>query len=120
MSQLKSLNDCRQDLVDVAMGREFADTVIRNGTWVNVYSGELIQNTDISIKAGRFAFIGPDSKHTIGKNTKVIEANGKYLVPGFCDAHMHIESGMVTITEFSRAVIPHGTTTMFVDPHGNS
>ena len=117
MSQLKSLNDCRQDLVDVAMGREFADTVIRNGTWVNVYSGELIQNTDISIKAGRFAFIGPDSKHTIGKNTKVIEANGKYLVPGFCDAHMHIESGMVTITEFSRAVIPHGTTTMFVDPH---
>ena len=57
MSQLKSLNDCRQDLVDVAMGREFADTVIRNGTWVNVYSGELIQNTDISIKAGRFAFI---------------------------------------------------------------
>ena len=76
MSQLKSLNDCRQDLVDVAMGREFADTVIRNGTWVNVYSGELIQNTDISIKEGRFAFIVPDSKHTIGKNTKVIEANG--------------------------------------------
>ncbi len=47
----------------------------------------------------------------------VIEAEGRNLVPGLCDAHMHVESGMVTVTEFARAVLPHGTTTMFIDPH---
>ena len=52
-----------------------------------------------------------------GENTRVIDAAGRYLIPGLCDAHMHVESGMVTVTEFARAVIPHGTTTMFIDPH---
>ena len=47
----------------------------------------------------------------------MIDAAGRYLVPGLCDGHMHVESGMVTVTEFARAVIPHGTTTMFIDPH---
>ena len=117
MSKIKKWKNSRADLVDVAMGRKFADTVICQGTWVNVYSGELIPHTDIAIKSGRFAYIGGSAKHTIGKNTQVINAKGKFLVPGFCDGHMHIESGMVTVTEFSRAVIPHGTTTMFVDPH---
>ena len=56
-------------------------------------------------------------RHAIGAKTKVIEAHGRYLVPGLCDGHMHVESGMVTVTEFARAVIPHGTTTMFIDPH---
>lgn len=117
MSKLKQLDSSRSGLVDVAMGRKFADTVIRQGTWVNVYSGELIKNIDIAIKSGRFAFVGSNANHTVGENTKVIEAHGKYFVPGLCDAHMHIESGMVTITEFARAVIPHGTTSMFIDPH---
>src|SRR5690606_36884727 len=49
--------------------------------------------------------------------TKVVDAGGRYLVPGLCDAHMHVESGMVTVTEFVRAVVPHGTTSMFIDPH---
>src|SRR5690606_38465104 len=52
-----------------------------------------------------------------GERTQVIDAAGRYLVPGLCDAHMHVESGMVTVTEFARAVIPHGTTSMFIDPH---
>ena len=104
-------------LIDVAMGRTPADTVIRNGRWVNVHSGEIIANTDIAIIAGRFAYVGPDASHAIGPKTKVIDANGRYLVPGLCDGHMHVESGMVTVTEFARAVIPHGTTTMFIDPH---
>ncbi len=117
MSKIKNLKNSRVDLVDVAMGRKFADTVVSQGTWVNVYSGELIPNTDIAIKSGRFAYIGNSAKHTIGKDTQTINAKGKFLVPGFCDGHMHIESGMVTVTEFSRAVMPHGTTTMFVDPH---
>src|SRR5262249_42395354 len=55
--------------------------------------------------------------HAIGPDTAIIDAAGRYLLPGLCDGHMHVESGMVTATEFARAVIPHGTTTMFVDPH---
>src|SRR5688572_9307010 len=104
-------------LVDVAMGRAPADLVIRDGRWVNVHSGEIIPGTDIAIAAGRFAYVGPDAGHAIGDDTRVIEAEGRYLVPGLCDGHMHVESGMVTVTEFTRAVIPHGTTSMFIDPH---
>ena len=104
-------------LVDVAMGRKPADLVIRNGRWVNVHSGEIIAGTDIAIVGGRFAYCGPNASHAIGQGTKVVDAGGRYLVPGLCDAHMHVESGMVTVTEFCRAVIPHGTTSMFIDPH---
>jgi adenine deaminase len=104
-------------LVDVAMGRAPADMLIRNGRWVNVHSGEIIPGIDIAIKAGRFAAIGPDLAYTIGDKTQIVEARDRYLVPGLCDGHMHVESGMVTVTEFCRAVIPHGTTSMFIDPH---
>lgn len=104
-------------LVDVAMGRAPADLVVRNGIWVNVHSGETIAATDIAVKDGRFAYCGPDARHCIGPETMVVDAGGRYLVPGLCDAHMHVESGMVTVTEFCRAVIPHGTTSMFIDPH---
>lgn len=104
-------------LVDVAMGRRPADLVVRNGRWVNVHSGEIIPNTDLAITAGRFAYCGPDAGHAIGPDTVVVDANGQYLVPGLLDGHMHVESGMVTVTEFCRAVAPHGTTTMFIDPH---
>jgi adenine deaminase len=104
-------------LVDVAMGRAPADMVIRNVRWVNVHSGEIIPHTDIAIAAGRFAFVGKDAGHAIGDGTEIIDAEGRYAVPGLCDAHMHVESGMVTVTEFARAVIPHGTTSMFIDPH---
>ena len=113
----KTWFECAAALIDVAIGRTPADTVIRNGRWVNVHSGEIIPDTDIADAAGRFAYVGPDASHAIGPNTKIIEANGRYLVPGLCDGHMHVESGMVTVTEFARAVIPHGTTTMFIDPH---
>ncbi len=104
-------------LIDVAMGRAYADLVIRGGRWVSVQSGEIIQNTDVAVVQGRIAFVGHDASHTIGKKTKVIEANGRYLVPGLLDAHMHVESGMVTVTEFVRAVAVRGTTGMFIDPH---
>jgi len=104
-------------LVDVAMGRAEADLVIRNGQWVCVQSGEIIPGIDIAIIGERIAFVGEDASHTIGENTRVIDADGKYLVPGLLDAHMHVESGMVTITEFVRAVAPRGTTGMFIDPH---
>ncbi len=117
MNNLDSWAQSAKTLVDVAMGRKPADTVIRSGRWVNVHSGEIIPDTSIAISAGRFAYVGPDASHTIGQDTQIIEADGRYLVPGLCDAHMHVESGMVTVTEFARAVIPHGTTSMFIDPH---
>ncbi len=104
-------------LIDVAMGRKPADLVIRNGQWVCVQSGEIVPDTDIAIKDGHIAYVGPDAAHTIRKDTVVVDAGGRYLVPGLLDGHMHVESGMLTVTEFVRAVIPHGTTGMFVDPH---
>ncbi|MCB0102401.1 MAG: adenine deaminase [Anaerolineales bacterium] len=104
-------------LIDVAMGRAHADLVIKNGKWVSVQSGEIIPNTDIAVVQGRVAFVGRGASHTIGAKTKLIDANGKYLVPGLLDAHMHVESGMVTVTEFVRAVAVRGTTGMFIDPH---
>ena len=107
----------RRALVDCAMGRRPADLVIQNGQWVCVQSGEIIPGTDVAIFEGRIAFVGPDASHTIGDQTQVIDADGRYLSPGLLDAHMHVESGMLTVTEFARAVIPHGTTGMFVDPH---
>ncbi|MGE0499560.1 MAG: adenine deaminase [Rhizobiaceae bacterium] len=104
-------------LVEVATGRKAADLVVRNARWVNVYSGEVIPGTDVAVSAGRFAYCGPDAGGSIGPDTVVVEAAGRYIVPGLCDGHMHVESGMVTVTEFCRAVIPHGTTAMFIDPH---
>ncbi|MCB1458746.1 MAG: adenine deaminase, partial [Nitratireductor sp.] len=117
MSDLKPWTEVAPRLVDVAAGRTPADMVVRNGRWVNVHSGEIIPATDIALSAGRFAYCGPDASHCIGEGTQVIDARGRYLVPGLCDAHMHVESGMLTVTEFARAVIPHGTTSMFIDPH---
>jgi adenine deaminase len=114
---LKPWSDVAPRLVDVATGRQPADLVVRNARWVNVHSGEVIAATDIAVAAGRFAYCGPDAAHTIGAATTVVDAGGRYLVPGLCDAHMHVESGMVTVSEFCRAVIPHGTTSMFIDPH---
>jgi len=104
-------------LVDCAMGRVPADLVVRGGRWVCVQTGEVIPGTDVAVIQGRVAFVGPDASHTVGPDTQVIEANERYLVPGLLDAHMHVESGMLTVTEFARAVMPHGTTGMFVDPH---
>ena len=107
-------------LVDVAMGRKPADLVIRKGNWVCVQSGEIIPDTDIAVADGHFAYVGDDASHCIGENTKVIEAGGYYLVPGLLDGHMHIESGMVTVTEFVRAVAPRdvGDAVVGLEPHG--
>jgi adenine deaminase len=104
-------------LVAVAAGRAAADLVIKGGTWVNVHTRECLENHDLAIADGRFAYCGPDADHCIGPDTEVIDAQGRYMIPGLCDGHMHIESGMLTPAEFTRAVIPHGTTSMFTDPH---
>src|ERR1044071_4403031 len=79
-----------RSLVDVAMGRVPADLVIQNGQWVSVQSGEIIPGSDIAIKDGHVAYVGEDASHTIGRKTKVIDAQGRYLVPGLLDGHMHV------------------------------
>ncbi len=114
---MPSSSQLTRALVDTAMGRVPADTVIRNGQWVCVQSGEVIPGTDIAIKDGHVAYVGEDASHAVGKKTKVIDAKGRYLVPGLLDGHMHVELGMVTVTEFVRAVAVRGTTGMFIDPH---
>lgn len=110
------LVDISQTLAKVAMGSAFADTVIKNGTLVNVYSGELLEHMDVAVAAGRVAFIG-NADHTIGEITKVIDASDMYIVPGFLDGHMHVESTMLSVTEFAKAALPKGTTGIFMDPH---
>lgn len=104
-------------LVDVAMGRAPADLIVRGGRWVCVQSGEIVPDIDIAVAGERVAFVGPDASHTRGEGTRIVDANGRYLVPGLLDAHMHVESSMVTVTEFVRAVLPRGTTGLFIDPH---
>lgn len=104
-------------LVAVAAGRAAADLVVRGGKLVNVQSREVLDGWEVAVAKGRFAYVGPDASHTVGATTEILDAEGRYLIPGLCDGHMHIESGMLTPAEFAAAVIPHGTTTMFTDPH---
>ncbi|MFQ1702389.1 adenine deaminase [Loktanella agnita] len=115
--QFKSWADVAPRLVAVAAGREAADLVITGGKLVNVQTREVLDGWQVAVAEGRFAYVGPDASHCIGPDTRVIDAAGRYLIPGLCDGHMHIESGMLTPAEFAAAVIPHGTTTMFTDPH---
>ena len=105
------------DLVSVAAGRAPADLVITNARVVSVHTREVLDGWSVAVKSGRFAYVGPDANHTIGDGTETMDAGGRYLIPGLCDGHMHIESGMLTPAEFAAAVIPHGTTSMFTDPH---
>ncbi|WP_424943698.1 adenine deaminase [Aliiroseovarius crassostreae] len=114
--EFKTWAESAADLIAVAAGRAPADLVITGGRVVNVHTREVL-DWQVAVKAGRFAYVGSDAGHCIGDGTQVIDAGGRYLIPGLCDGHMHIESGMLTPAEFARAVIPHGTTTMFVDPH---
>ena len=104
-------------LIAVAAGREAAELVVQNCRLVNVNSREILDGWEVAVVKGRFAYVGPNAKHCVGENTTVFDAKGKFIIPGLCDGHMHIESGMLTPAEFAAAVIPHGTTTMFTDPH---
>lgn len=103
-------------LAKVAMGEVHADLVIKNGILVNVHTGELIEHMDVAVAAGRIAYVG-NAEHTIGTDTVVIDAAGRYMAPGLLDGHMHVESTMLSVTEFAKAALAKGTTGIFMDPH---
>ena len=109
----KPLYEVTQTLAKAAMGAEKAELVIRNARLVNVW---ILDGIDVAISAGRIALVG-DASHCIGENTCVIDASGQYIAPGFIDSHTHVECSMITVSEYARAVIPHGTTAIFMDPH---
>lgn len=112
----KPLHESTRDLVDVCMGRVKADIVVKNASLIDVCTREIIKNTSVAIKDGRIAMVG-NAIHTIGENTVVYDLKGLYLAPAFMDGHMHIESSMLTPSEYARVVVPHGTSAVFFDPH---
>jgi adenine deaminase len=106
-----------RELIDVLLsGRRFADLVLRGGKLVNTLTGE-IYPADIAIKKPYILIAEDDAGDLIGPETQVVDLKGAYIAPGFIDSHMHFESSMLTITEFSRLSIPSGTTTLIADPH---
>lgn len=98
-------------LIDVAAGREPADLVLKNANVIDVYQAEIISG-DLAIVDGKIAGINGEYQ---GKET--IDLKGKIVAPGFIDPHIHVESSYVTPEEFSRLLVPHGTTTVLADPH---
>jgi len=112
----KPLWECTMKLSKVAMGTEKADCVIKNARLINVCTHEIMENISVAIADGRIALVG-DAEHCIGENTKVIDAENKYLAPAFMDGHIHIESSMLSVGEYAKAVIAHGTSGVFIDPH---
>ena len=100
----------KQRIIAAAAGREPADLVLKNATFVNVFSNEL-SNMDIAVTEG--LIVGMGSYH----GREEVDCTGRIVLPGFLDAHIHLESSLVSPTEFVKAVLPHGTTTVVTDPH---
>ena len=100
----------KQRIIAAAAGREPADLVLKNATFVNVFSNEL-SNMDIAVTEG--LIVGMGSYH----GREEVDCTGKIVLPGFLDAHIHLESSLVSPTEFVKAVLPHGTTTVVTDPN---
>jgi len=114
-SVIKKAMDYRR-MIDALMGdHDFADLVLQGGHIVNTITRELVK-TDLAVK-GKYVLALSESDTLIGPKTLVIDVAGKYLAPGFIDSHMHFESSMLTVSEFSRLSIPSGTTTLVADPH---
>lgn len=113
--ELKLVSD-RTKLVDVLMDdRQYAEKVLQGGQVINVITRE-IYAADVAIQGKYIVMVG-DCSSLIGPTTEVFDMTGKYISPGFIDSHMHFESAMLTITEFSRLSIPTGTTCLVSDPH---
>ena len=101
----------KQRLVRVALGQEKADLVLKNADYINVFTGEICHG-DIAVANG--LVVGMDEHY---EGMTEVDVSGKIVAPGFIDAHIHLESSLVSPSSFARAVVPHGTTTVITDPH---
>ncbi|MFV0503211.1 MAG: adenine deaminase [Lachnospirales bacterium] len=103
-------------LTDAAMGRKKANIVIKNTSIINTNTREIVENMDIGIVEDRICLVG-NCHNLIGDDTKIIDGTGLFASPGFMDGHIHVESSMVSITEYGKEVMRRGTTAIFHDPH---
>ena len=101
-------------LVDTALGKSAADMVISDGILMDVYTGRLLPHRSVAISDKWIAYVGPDARHTIGKNTRVIEAGGRVICPGYIESHTHL-AGYWDISEFLAYAMPGGTTTFITE-----
>src|SRR5882724_1615763 len=106
----------RAVLIDVALGHAAPDLVITGGDIANVFTRE-IYPADILIKGARIAAIIKPGSRTYPAGTPILDATGCVIGPGLIDPHVHIESSMVTVSEYARAVVPRGCTAVAEDPH---
>ncbi|MGH9201679.1 MAG: amidohydrolase family protein, partial [Vicinamibacterales bacterium] len=102
--------------IQVARGRQPADLLLTNAQIVDLYSLETIRG-DVAIAGGRIAGITTTAEPSRYRASDVVDLQGQFVAPGFIDGHVHIESSMVNIPEFARAVVPGGVTTVVTDPH---
>jgi len=117
LHQRKFHHEITQDLVATAMGNQPADLIIRNGRLVNVNTAQVQTGIDVVVRHGWIALVGDASGVLVDEHTQEVDAADRYLVPGFIDSHMHIESAMVDLPSFAAGVLPHGTTTICPDIH---
>jgi adenine deaminase len=112
-------NAGNRKLVEAALGNNPADLVIRQGDLIDVYTGRVLPKYSVAVSDGYIAYVGPDADYAIGKSTRVIEADGRIISPGFVDGHTHITS-FFDIADFLKYAIPGGTTTYIteVDSYG--
>jgi adenine deaminase len=110
----KQTNHKISHLIKTAMGEEKADLVVLNGSGVNVYTGEIEEPRSVGIKGTKIAAVGEDLSHLIGDDTRVIDAKGLYITPGFIDPHTHLDS-IVQCAEYARYAVPHGNTTAITE-----
>jgi len=117
LHERKMLFEVTQDLAAVAMGTQPADLIIRNGKLVNVNTARIQEGMDLVVRHGLIALVGNADHVMADENTRIVDAGGRYLVPGFVDSHMHVESTMVDLPSFAAGILPHGTTTIAPDNH---
>jgi len=110
-----SLATVISSLNSVAMGKKKADLVLKNCMLVNVYSREIIPETQIAIFKDRIAYVGTDASHTVGEKTAVIDLEKRYVTPGFADSHTHIDKYILP-SELAKKSLLCGTTSLFSDP----
>jgi adenine deaminase len=113
----RMLQEVTQDVVATAMGFQPADLLICNGRLVNVNTARIQEGVNVAVRHGIIAYVGTGSHILAGEQTRVVDAAGRFLTPGFIDTHDHVESSMVDVVSFAEAVLPHGTTTIACDNH---